>query len=486
MYDDPALRDAILRQHLYFFIWKAFATLHPGQAFTPAWHIRAIAHALERVGDGSSRRLLITVPPRHLKSICTAVALPAWLIGRDPSLKIMVASYGGELAAKHARDFRTLVTQDWYRALFPRMRLSVGGNREDEQITTSGGGRKAISLGGAATGFGADLIIVDDLMKAADAASPVERERVKTYYEQTLLSRLNDKVNGRIVAIQQRLHEDDLAGYLSLSGQFDHLNLPALAVTEEHVAIGFGQTHLRRQNDVLCPEREPREALERLRREMGSFGFSAQYQQDPTPPGGNRLRWTWFGTYDALLPRDTYQFVVQSWDTALSAETSSDFSVGVTAGLYEGNWHILEVVRERLDFPDLKSRVRGRAATWNADLVLIERAGSGLPLLQQLRVEELEQGGGRGLRYLGLTPRLDKRTRFEAQTAWLEAGGYLLPRQAPWLEAFRRELLAFPAGRHDDQVDAFIQFVDWSRSARVSAFLDRDPITGRRSSLRRA
>lgn len=486
MYSDLALRDAILRQHLYFFIWKAFATLHPGQAFTAAWHIRAIAHALERVSDGTCQRLLITVPPRHLKSICTAVALPAWLLGRDPGLKIMVASYGGELAAKHARDFRTLVTQDWYRALFPRMRLAVGGNREDEQITTSGGGRKAISLGGAATGFGADLIIVDDLMKAADAASPTERERVKTYYEQTLLSRLNDKVNGRIVAIQQRLHEDDLAGYLSLSGQFENLNLPALAVEEEQVAIGFGQTHLRRKDDVLCPEREPREALERLRREMGSFAFSAQYQQDPTPPGGNRLRWSWFGTYDAPLPRHDYQYVVQSWDTALSAEPSSDYSVGVTAGLIAGNWHILEVVRERLDFPDLKSRVRAKAEAWNADLVLIERAGSGLPLLQQLRIDELASGGRRVRSYNAMTPRLDKRTRFEAQTAWLEAGGYLLPGQAPWLEAFRRELLAFPAGRYDDQVDAFVQFVEWSRSTRARAFLDRDPITGRpNKSIRR-
>lgn len=367
----------------------------------------------------------------------------------------------------------------------PRLTGRTGSLTSCSRSTKDGGGRKAISLGGAATGFGADLIIVDDLVKAADAASPTERERVKTYYEQTLLSRLNDKVNGRIVAIQRRLHEDDLAGYLSLFCQFDHLNLPAFAVREEHVAIGFGQTHLRRKDDVLCPEREPREALERLRREMGSFGFSAQYQQDPTPPGGNRLRWAWLGTHDAPLPRDTYQFIVQSWDTALSSETSSDFSVGVTAGLYEGNWHILEAVRERLDFPDLKSRVRGRAMAWNADLVLIEKAGSGLPLLQQLRLDEQEQGGHRGHRYISVTPRLDKRMRFEAQTAWLEAGGYLLPGRAPWLEAFRRELLAFPAGRYDDQVDAFIQFVDWSRPPRVSAFVDRDPVSGRRSGLRR-
>ncbi|GJD63987.1 phage terminase large subunit [Methylobacterium frigidaeris] len=474
MIPDAALRDALLREHLYFFTWKTFAALHPGQAFTPAWHVRAIAHALERLARGECRRLLITVPPRHLKSICTAVALPAWLLGRDPALKIMVASYGGELATKHARDFRAVLAQPWYQALFPRTRLAPGGNREDEQLTTARGGRKAISLGGAATGFGADLIIVDDLMKAADAASPVERERVRSYYEQTLLSRLNDKGAGRVVAIQQRLHEDDLAGYLVASGQFEHLNLPALATGEESVPIGFGQVHWRAKDEALCPEREPAAVLERLRREMGAYAFSAQYQQDPVPPGGNRVRWEWLGSYAAVLGREAYQGVVQSWDTALTAEPTSDYSVGQTWGFREDHWHLLDVVRERLDFPELKQRVRGQAGRWNADLVLIEHAGSGIPLLQQLRAEE----GGRRV-YQGVKVKLDKQTRFEGQTGHLETGRYLLPRQAPWLEAFRREVLAFPRGRYDDQVDSLVQFVEWSGSPRSRGLLERDPETGR-------
>lgn len=475
MIHDAALRDAILRQHLYFFIWKAFAALHPGQDFTPAWHVRAIAHALDCVARGECQRLLITVPPRHLKSICTAVALPAWLLGRDPTLKIMVASYGGELAAKHARDFRAVLSEHWYKALFPGTRLAVGGNREDEQLTTARGGRKAISLGGAATGFGADLIIVDDLMKAADAGSATERERVKAYYEQTLLSRLNDKGAGKIIAIQQRLHEDDLAGYLIGTGQFEHLNLPAKAMADEVIPIGFGQVHRRAKDQALCEAREPVPVLDKLRLEMGAFAFSAQYQQDPTPPGGSRLRWEWFGSYDEVLPREAYQYVVQSWDTALTAEPTSDFSAGLTWGFYRGNWHLLDVARERLDFPDLKHRVRGLARRWRVDLVLIEHAGSGISLLQQLRAEE------RGhCIYNGCRPRQDKRTRFEGQTARLESGRYWLPREASWLETFRRELLAFPHGRYDDQVDSMVQFLEWSGSPRGKGFVQRDPATGRR------
>jgi hypothetical protein len=112
-----------LQKNLYFFVWKAFGTLHPGQAFIPAWHVEAMCYALQRVAEGHCRRLLITVPPRHLKSICTAVGLVAWLLGQDPSQRILVASYGAELATKHARDFRTVVEADWYRRLFPGMRI---------------------------------------------------------------------------------------------------------------------------------------------------------------------------------------------------------------------------------------------------------------------------------------------------------------------------------------------------------------------------
>ncbi|MBB4051270.1 hypothetical protein GGR20_000888 [Devosia subaequoris] len=224
------------------------------------------------------------------------------------------------------------------------------GNRADEQITTGNGGRKAGSLGGAVTGFGADLIIVDGLMKASDASSPVERQRARDYYEQSLLSRLNDKSTGQIIVIQQRLHEDDLPGHLLANKQFEHLDLPA-------VPIGLRRLRHRVKGEALCPEREPLQVLEQLRVEMGPAVFSAQYQQDPTPPGSNRLRWEWFGTYEPDLTRSDFQYVVQSWDTALTAEPTSDFSVGMTWGLRNGQWYLLDLIREKLDFPDLKTLV---------------------------------------------------------------------------------------------------------------------------------
>jgi predicted phage terminase large subunit-like protein len=276
------------------------------------------------------------------------------------------------------------------------------------------------------------------------------------------------------VVIQQRLHEDDLPGHLIETGLFEHLNLPAMAIADETIPLGFGRVKQRRKDEALCPEREPLSELAKMRIEMGAYVFSAQYQQDPTPAGGNRIRWEWFGTYAEELRREEFQSVVQSWDTALTDEPSSDFSVGMTWGYHDQHWYLLDLIRERLNFPVLKRRVRGAAERWRADLVLIEYAGSGIPLVQQLR-----QDDPRGARYSTYKPRQDKVTRLEAQTARLETGRYRVPADAPWLGEFRRELLAFPMGKYDDQVDSLVQFVEWSASARAEGFVERDPVTGR-------
>ncbi|HEY5072633.1 MAG TPA: hypothetical protein VII63_11455, partial [Caulobacteraceae bacterium] len=239
--------DALLRTDFTALTERAFATTCPGDRFEPNWHIEAMTQALRKVWLGETRRLLITVPPRHLKSITTAVAFPAWVMGLDPSKRFLVASYGGELAAKHARDFRMVMESSWYRRLFPRTVAFPKRNVELEYETADNGSRRAVSLGGPLTGFGADIIIVDDLMKAGEAGSAVERQKIKDFYEQTLFSRLNDKRTGSIIAIQQRLHEDDLAGYLLEKKEFVHLNLRAIAEEDEEFDLGGGRTRRRRQ-----------------------------------------------------------------------------------------------------------------------------------------------------------------------------------------------------------------------------------------------
>lgn len=466
--DHERLAAALLRSHLHLFVQKAFYSLHPGKEYEENWHVEAMCHALEQVTAGECRRLLITVPPRHLKSICTAVALPAWLLGRDPACKIMVASYGADLASKHAGDCRAIMETDWYRLLYPALRIER--NTAQQLTTTRMGGRLAVSAGGAATGFGADFLIVDDLMKAADARLPSARQGVKEYYEQTLFSRLNDKQTGRIIAIQQRLHEDDLAAYLIDKGNFAHLDLPAIADEEARYPLPFGRTHRRRRGEVLFPQREPLTTLEEIRKDIGTFAFSAQYQQNPTPPEGNRVRWAWFGSFDEAPSRDELLTVVQSWDTAVTAEPTSDFSVCTTWGLRQDKkWLLLDVVRERLEYPALRSRARSLQERWQADAMVIEHAGTGVPLIQELRLAGHSEVWAH-------RPDADKETRLAAQCGKLEDGLVLLPVAAPWLAVFRQEVLAFPHGRYDDQVDSMAQFLDWTGSrfgrARVGQILN--------------
>ncbi|MBX3485128.1 hypothetical protein [Phenylobacterium sp.] len=308
---------AALQEDFHSFIRPAFDTLNPGQAFQPNWHIEAIAHALSEVGRGDINRLLITMPPRYLKSICGSVAFPAWMMGRDPTLRFLVASYSAELATKHARDFRSVVESGWFRTFFPNFgRLK---RVADAEITTAqNGSRRSVSLGGSVTGFGADILIIDDLMKAADASSPVERQRVKDFYDQTLFSRLDDKQDGCIIAIQQRLHEDDLAGYLlEKGGNWVHLNLPAIAEEDEEIPLGPRRRHFRRRGDALFPSREPIGTLESIRLEIGAPAFSAQYQQSPVSLDSAHVRWDRIQTYEEPYDRVGYTQVVQSWDTAM-------------------------------------------------------------------------------------------------------------------------------------------------------------------------
>jgi predicted phage terminase large subunit-like protein len=158
----------------------------------------------------------------------------------------------------------------------------------------------------------------------------------------------------------------------------------------------------------------------------------------------------------------------------MSAEPTSDFSVGTTWGLQRGRWFLIDRVRARLDFPDLKRRISREADRWQADIVLIEHAASGIPLLQQLRHDS-----NQGWRFMPMQPRQEKSLRVEAQTARMETGRYLLPANAHWLEELRRELTAFPNGRNDDQVDSMVQFIEWSGSARLHSLVPRDPATGR-------
>jgi predicted phage terminase large subunit-like protein len=309
-------------------------------------------------------------------------------------------------------------------------------------------------------------------MKAQDASSEAERLRVRDWYRGTIGTRLNNKGEGVIISIQQRLHEDDLTSFILASGAV-HLNLPAIATRRESIPIGPGKFHERNPDDLLSPDREDRATLERLRRELGPRNFDTQYQQDPTPAEGNVVRLHWFPRYSEPLERERFRKVIQSWDTAWSDDPDAAFSVCTTWGYHEGFWHLLDVLRQRIAYHDLRGRVIQMWRRWKPDAVLIEDAASGKALFPAFR------SAGPFRPVMWDVPSESKLERLIAQTGWMEAGKVLLPEDAPWLEDYLHELKSAPNCRYWDQVDSTTQFLEFAMSRQGWIDREHDPVTGR-------
>jgi len=455
-----------LRYDLTSFVQKAFATVDPGTPYLYNWHIEAIAWQLQQCFEGKITRLIITLPPRNLKSIITSVALPAWVLGRDPARRILCLSYSQGLALKHALDTRAVMESPWYRECFPRTRIHSDKNALPEFMTTRRGTRLATSVGGTLTGRGGNLIIIDDPHKAEEGIlSETNRTFVKEWYRNTLSSRLDDKKAGVIVLIQQRLHEADLAGYLLDTGEWTHLNIPAIADEVQDIRLGEHRTYHRQIGDILHPAREPADVLEGLKNTLGSYNFAAQYQQRPAPLGGGLVKWEWFKTYEHILAKEYGDEIIQSWDTASKAEAIHDWSVCTTWLCKNHKYYLLHVARERLEFTALKQRIINHAQAWGADGVLIEDKGAGTSLIQDIRQ-------GSPLSVIAILPEGDKATRMLTVTPMIEAGKVYLPAEAVWLAKLQHELVHFPKGKHDDQADSVSQFLNWARNHTWSCDLD--------------
>jgi predicted phage terminase large subunit-like protein len=464
---DPSpdvILQALLAHDLTAFTEFTFGVVRPGILFKPNWHLEAVAFKLSQVAEGKVRRLIITLPPRTLKSLCASVALPAWFLGHYPWERVVVVSYSDLRARNHANDFRRLVNDPLYRATFPTMRLDRETDREI--ATTKRGKRIATSIDGTLTGLGGNLIIIDDPLKLGDAMSEAVRMRVIDWYRSTLLSRGDDKTTTRIVVVMQRVHQNDLVGYLQEQGSFDVLNMPAIAQRLQAYDLGGGRTYTRQNGELLHPQHEPVHVLVELKREMGPIAFSAQYQQTPIPPGGTIIKRKWLMIYENIASQQGDR-IVMSWDIALSETESDDYSACVVLLVRKEVVYILEVVRGRFPFETLKKKVMELKQRYNPSTLLIETSPISLGLIQSLRE--------RSINVTAYKPGTDKRARLIAQTDLFAGGSIRLPRRAGWLEEFVAELLAFP-GRHDDQVDALTQGLawgrqQWSRKIIVSAVL---------------
>jgi predicted phage terminase large subunit-like protein len=459
---EQAFHDAILRTDFNFFLRRCFMTLNPGSPYLPNWHIRAIGYQLERIRRGETKRHIINMPPRHLKSLTVSVAWPAFLLGHEPKRRIFVISYGNELSSKHASDFRSIVESEWYRRAFPAMQISR--SLEDEVSTTARGFRISTSVYGTLTGLGGDVFIIDDPQKPVDAQSDIQRNRLNHWFSNTLMSRLDSKETGIIIVVQQRVHLNDLSGYLMELAGWQVLSLAAIAEQDETIAIGDNEFHQRQAGEALHPELESRESLEKEQREVGSDVFAAQWQQSPVPPGGAMIRREWLRYYDKLPERTYRTKIIQSWDTAAKDGAQNDWSVCTTWMIVDGRYYLIDLVRGRYDYPRLKATAIALAQKYKPHCVLIEDASTGTALAQELKAAHF--GGA-----VRLVPiERDKIGRLYVHQAKFEAGLVLFPKGAPFLAELEAELLTFPQGKTDDQVDSISQALsfklgyDWTGS----------------------
>lgn len=449
-----------------------------GGRWMAAPHHELLAARLVDVAAGRTRRLLVTMPPRHGKSYLVSVWFLVWWLNLRPSARIILASYEATFAASWGRLVRNLVREH---ADSLRVRLAPDSSASNRWHTSADGHMVTAGVGGAITGRGADLLIIDDPIKNwQEAHSATRRQAVWEWWLSTARTRLQP--GGAVIIVLTRWHMDDLAGRLlsqdaeGRGERWEVVNLPALA--EPGDLLG------REPGTALWPEMYPAAALEQTRQEVGPYVWEALYQQRPAAPGGSIYLREWFGEAARYRPDGAQSPVVaryMSCDTALKdAEDNAYTAVVVGELLADYRLRIRSVFRARLQFPALTGTIEALAGEWGRDgklrAVIIEDKASGTSALQSLRLQ-----APRELRKLlvPFQPTGDKPTRAQQAAAWCANGSVQLPSpgdDVPWLHDFEAELFEFPHGRFADQADAFAQLILYlehllaeGRRARVAA-----------------
>lgn len=409
-------------------------------------HLELTCNYLEAIERGDILRLILSMPPRHGKSMTVTESFPSWCIGRNPDWRSIEVSYGDDLARGFGDRNRRKV-EEFGEELFGVRLDSSARDKSDWSIAGHYGGMVSTGVGGAVTGKGADLLIIDDPIKnRQEADSETYRNRLWSEWQNTLATRLHP--GARVVLVMTRWHEDDLAGRLlrEHGDEWTLVNLPALAEPDDPLG--------RAEGEALWPERYDVAALAAIKTTVGARTFEALYQGHPSPQEGSIFRRGWWGTYPlppAEQARNMRQIVL-SWDCAFKDLETSDYVVGQVWGRRDADAFLLDQVRGRLDFPATVRAVKALAAKWpQAKAKLIEDKANGTAVIATLKREVP------GL--IPVEPEGGKIARANAVSPYVESGNVFLPspQHAPWINDFIEEYASFPHGRNDDQVDAGTQ-----------------------------
>lgn len=423
---------------------------HIWSAFIEGYHHTKMADAFDRVAKGDLKRLIINMPPRHTKSEFASYLLPAWYLGKYPEKKIIQIAHTAELAVGFGRKVRNLVGSEDFKSVFPDVALQSDSKAAGRWNTNKGGEYFAIGVGGAVTGKGADVLIIDDPHSEQEGQSgdPSVFDRVYEYYTSGPRQRLQP--GGSIVIVMTRWHKRDLTGQI-IKAQENRAGVDDWEVIEFPAILPSGKSLWQEFWDI--------KELEKLKAELPVAKWSAQYQQDPTSEEGAIVKREWWQDWEYESPPQC-EFIIQSWDTAFLKTQRADYSACTTWGVFykedEGtgivqpNIILLDAFKDRMEFPELKRKAFDHWKEWQPDAFIVEGKAAGMPLIFELR--------SMGIPVSEYTPSRgnDKIARVNA-VADLFASGIVWAPEKRFSEEVIEEFAAFPSGEHDDLVDASTQ-----------------------------
>lgn len=471
------VKAELARRSLKWFVRFGWPVLEPGTDLHWNWHIDAICDHLQAIRDGSILRLLINIPPGHMKSLLVSVFWPAWMWIDRPEWRSLFSSYSMELALRDSVKCRDLIASDWYQEWFrPEWRFKDDTNAKGFYENTRRGFRVAMSVGGRGTGWRGDCIITDDPLNAEDAHSEAALKAHVRWWDKTMSTRLNDQRTGARVIIMQRLHEDDLAGHVIRQGGYEKLILPTEYEPERHAKTSIGWEDPRVvPGELLFRTLFPVAVVRRLKTDLGSDGFAGQHQQRPSPAEGGILKRAWWQSYSRRP--ETFDEVIQSWDFTYKDTKSSDFVAGQVWGRKGASKYLLDQIHARLDFVSSVKAMQALSTRWpRARLKLVEDAANGPAIISQLK----DKIPG----IVAVTPDGSKIARAYAIQPDVEAGNVYLPDDElaaamaqhwqriasmpdswlreeyvsdQWVADFIEECAGFPNAKKDDRVDACTQ-----------------------------
>ena len=411
------------------------------QGFIMGRHHKILADKFNRIAQGKLKRLIVCLPPRHSKSEFASTFFPAWMMGLNPSLKIIQATHTAELAVRFGRRVRNIIDSEDYQTVFPNISLS-GDNKSAGRWTTNDGGEAFYSgVGGAITGRGADLLIIDDPHSEQDAMSPTAMDGAWEWYTSGPRQRLQP--GGTIILVMTRWSTKDLAGRLlkrqseAHADQWELVEFPAI---------------MPESDEPLWGEFWKKEELLGVKASLPVSKWNAQWMQNPTAESGSIIKREWWKTWESEeIP--SCECIIQSYDTAFSAKETADYSAITTWGVFANeetgadNIILMDARRGRWNFPELKGVASEEYEYWEPDMVIIEAKASGMPLTDELRAA--------GIPVMNYTPSKgrDKVTRMHTVAPLFEAGMVWAP-DKKFSDEVIEECLAFPNGDHDDFVDS--------------------------------